>query len=117
MISGAFIKIVLHRTPPYLTFSTTLVHILHLVINISSPVAACLFGYLADEISLLCQLIWISFLMSYQDQARSLGLSPLDLGLVEYLSLRQYLFEIIYAQKYLPRWIYAPVISLQQELG
>jgi hypothetical protein len=27
------------------------------------------------------------------------------------------LFEIIYAQKYLPRWIYAPVISLQQELG
>ena len=58
-----------------------------------------------------------AFLMSYQDQARSLGLSPLDLGLVEYLSLRQYLFEIIYAQKYLPRWIYAPVISLQQELG
>ncbi len=58
-----------------------------------------------------------SFLMSYQNQAKSLGLSPLDLGLVEYLSLRQYLFEIIYAQKYLPRWIYAPVISLQQELG
>ena len=58
-----------------------------------------------------------AFLLSYQDQARSLGLSPLDLGLVEYLSLRQYLFEIIYSQKYLPRWIYAPVISLQQELG
>lgn len=58
-----------------------------------------------------------AFLLSYQDQARSLGLSPLDLGLVEYLSHRQYLFEIIYAQKYLPRWIYAPVISLQQELG
>jgi hypothetical protein len=58
-----------------------------------------------------------AFLMSYQNQAKSLGLSPLDLGLVEYLSLRQYLFEIIYAQKYLPRWIYAPVISLQQELG
>jgi maltokinase len=58
-----------------------------------------------------------SFLMSYQNQAQALGLIPLDLALVEYLSLRQYLFEIIYAQKYLPRWIYAPVISLQQELG
>lgn len=58
-----------------------------------------------------------AFLISYQNQAKALGLNPLDLALVEYLSLRQYLFEIIYAQKFLPRWIYAPVISLQQELG
>jgi predicted trehalose synthase len=58
-----------------------------------------------------------AFLISYQNQGKAFGLNPLDLALVEYLSLRQYLFEIIYAQKYLPRWIYAPVISLQQELG
>jgi hypothetical protein len=46
-----------------------------------------------------------------------LGLNPLNQDLVSYLQLRQYLFEIIYAINYLPRWLYAPVISLQQELG
>lgn len=58
-----------------------------------------------------------SFLSSYENQAKALGLNPLNLDLVSYLQLRQYLFEIIYAVSYLPRWLYAPVISLQQELG
>jgi len=58
-----------------------------------------------------------SFLSSYENQSKALGLNPLNLDLVSYLQLRQYLFEIIYAVNYLPRWLYAPVISLQQELG
>jgi predicted trehalose synthase len=58
-----------------------------------------------------------SFLSSYENQAKALGLNPLNQDLVSYLQLRQYLFEIIYAINYLPRWLYAPVISLQQELG
>ena len=58
-----------------------------------------------------------SFLSSYENQAKVLGLNPLNQDLVSYLKFRQYLFEIIYAINYLPRWLYAPVISLQQELG
>ena len=58
-----------------------------------------------------------SFLASYENQAKVLGLNPLNQDLVSYLKFRQYLFEIIYAINYLPRWLYAPVISLQQELG
>jgi len=58
-----------------------------------------------------------SFLSSYENQSKALGLNPLNLDLVSYLQMRQYLFEIIYAVNYLPRWLYAPVISLQQELG
>jgi len=58
-----------------------------------------------------------SFLSSYESQSKTLGLNPLNQELVSYLQLRQYLFEIIYAFNYLPRWLYAPVISLQQELG
>ena len=71
------------------------------------------YGYLNDVVKAAQG----AFLSSYQNHAKSLGLSALDLALVDYLSFRQYLFEIIYAQKYLPRWIYAPVFSLQQELG
>ena len=59
----------------------------------------------------------VSFLSSYENQAKVLGLNPLNQDLVSYLKFRQYLFEIIYAINYLPRWLYAPVISLQQELG
>jgi maltokinase len=58
-----------------------------------------------------------SFLSSYENQSKALGLNPLNLDIVSYLQLRQYLFEIIYAVNYLPRWLYAPIISLQQELG
>ena len=58
-----------------------------------------------------------SFLSSYENHSKALGLNPLNQDLVSYLKFRQYLFEIIYAINYLPRWLYAPVISLQQELG
>jgi len=84
-----------------------------LAARVSERINQLEFGHLSVEVQ-NCQ---SSFLKNYLDNSKTLGLDVLNLDLVEYLRFRQYLFEIIYAINYLPRWLYAPIHSLLEELG
>ncbi|MFZ9790664.1 MAG: hypothetical protein ACO3C2_06215 [Candidatus Nanopelagicales bacterium] len=71
------------------------------------------YGILNDEV-FKCQNL---FLTNYQENIKNFNNYSPNLDLIEYLRFRQYYFEIIYGLKFLPRWLYAPILSLQEELG
>ena len=71
------------------------------------------YGTLNDEV-FKCQNL---FLTNYQENIKNFNNYSPNLDLIEYLRFRQYYFEIIYGLKYLPRWLYAPILSLKEELG
>jgi len=71
------------------------------------------YGNLNDEV-FKCQNL---FLTNYQENIKNFNNYSPNLDLIEYLRFRQYYFEIIYGLKFLPRWLYAPILSLQEELG
>ena len=71
------------------------------------------YGSLNSEVE-KCQNL---FLTNYQENRRNFDQTPVANELIEYLRFRQYFFEIIYALKFLPRWLYAPVLSLKEEIG
>ena len=71
------------------------------------------YGSLNSEVE-KCQNL---FMTNYQENRRNFDQTPVANELIEYLRFRQYFFEIIYALKFLPRWLYAPVLSLKEEIG
>ena len=71
------------------------------------------YGIFNDEV-FKCQNL---FLTNYQENIKNFNNYTPNLDLIEYLRFRQYYFEIIYGLKFLPRWLYAPILSLQEELG
>jgi len=71
------------------------------------------YGILNDEV-FKCQNL---FLTNYQENIKNFNNYSPNIDLIEYLRFRQYYFEIIYGLKFLPRWLYAPILSLQEELG
>ncbi len=91
----------------------------HLVLSISlaARVAERInqleYGSLNSEVE-KCQNL---FLSNYQENKRNYNNELVNSELIEYLRFRQYYFEIIYAIKYLPRWLYAPILSLKEEIG
>jgi predicted trehalose synthase len=71
------------------------------------------YGTLNDEV-IKCQHL---FLNNYLENSKMFHSYSANQDLIEYLRFRQYYFEIIYGLKFLPRWIYAPILSLKEELG
>jgi hypothetical protein len=71
------------------------------------------YGILNDEV-FKCQNL---FLTNYQENIKNFNNYSPNIDLIEYLRFRQYYFEIIYGLKFLPRWLYAPILSLKEELG
>jgi len=71
------------------------------------------YGSLNSEV-LKCQNL---FLTNYQENTKNFNNYSPNQDLIEYLRFRQYYFEIIYGLKFLPRWLYAPILSLKEELG
>ena len=71
------------------------------------------YGSLNSEV-LKCQNL---FLTNYQENSKNFNNYSPNQDLIEYLRFRQYYFEIIYGLKFLPRWLYAPILSLKEELG
>jgi predicted trehalose synthase len=71
------------------------------------------YGSLNSEV-LKCQNL---FLTNYQENTKNFNNYTPNQDLIEYLRFRQYYFEIIYGLKFLPRWLYAPILSLKEELG
>ena len=71
------------------------------------------YGTLNDEV-IKCQHL---FLNNYLENSKMFHSYSANQDLIEYLRFRQYYFEIIYGLKFLPRWLYAPILSLKEELG
>jgi hypothetical protein len=71
------------------------------------------YGSLNDEV-IKCQNL---FLTNYLENTKNFNNYSPNQELIEYLRFRQYYFEIIYGLKFLPRWLYAPILSLKEEIG
>lgn len=71
------------------------------------------YGSLNEEV-IKCQNL---FLSNYLENTKNFNNYSPNQDLIEYLRFRQYYFEIIYGLKYLPRWLYAPILSLKEEIG
>jgi hypothetical protein len=71
------------------------------------------YGSLNEEV-IKCQNL---FLTNYLENTKNFNNYSPNQDLIEYLRFRQYYFEIIYGLKYLPRWLYAPILSLKEEIG
>ena len=84
-----------------------------LAARVSERINQLEYGILNDEV-LKCQNL---FLTNYQENIKNFNNYSPNLYLIEYLRFRQYYFEIMYGLKFLPRWIYAPILSLKEELG
>ncbi|MEY3470113.1 MAG: hypothetical protein RLZZ575_573 [Actinomycetota bacterium] len=84
-----------------------------LAARVSERINQLEYGILNDEV-LKCQNL---FLTNYQENIKNFNNYSPNLYLIEYLRFRQYYFEIMYGLKFLPRWLYAPILSLKEELG
>ena len=84
-----------------------------LAARVSERINQLEFGSLSEEV-LKCQNL---FLTNYVENIKNFNNYSPNQDLIEYLRFRQYYFEIIYGLKFLPRWLYAPILSLKEELG